>query len=182
MPIKVFYCTLNRTSVGILVIPVSTEIWWRKRDSKVNFSTYVTMMTTAADRLFIAWIHDYARIRIKIKVNSGRWIVCKLGWLVNNLTIARRRCNVPSNIVTRIKKYHLEHFLSKSAVRLLRLLMLFIRMSRESRRDWNCSRLWLEDLYEHLSKHRSFFTVISVTKHSFRLDISSLQIMRKCSL
>ena len=60
------------------------------------------------------------------------------------------------------KEYHFEHFPLKSppiikTVR-LRLLMLFIRMSRESPKDWNCSRFWLGDLYKHVWKHRSFFT------------------------
>ena len=48
VPIKVFYRTLNRTS--ILVIPNSPEMWWRKRDFKVNLSIY-DMMTTTTERL-----------------------------------------------------------------------------------------------------------------------------------
>ena len=84
------------------------------------------------------------------------------------------------------KEYHFEHFPLKSPVIIeiagLRLLMLFIRMSKESQMDWICSLFWLGDLYKHVRKHRLFFTVISVTKHSCRLDISSLRIMGKCSL
>ena len=82
------------------------------------------------------------------------------------------------------KEYHFEHFLLRSLVIIeiagLRQLMLFIRMSRESHKDWNCSQFWLGDLYNHLRKHRLFVTVISVTKHFFRLDISYLRIMGKC--
>ena len=64
-----------------------------------------------------------------------------------------------------LKEYHLENLPLKSSeiieIAVLGLLMLFIRMSRESQKDWNCSRFWLGDLYKHLKKHRSF--LISVT-------------------
>ena len=50
VPIKVFYRTLNRTSISILVIPDSPEMWWRKRDFKVNLSIY-DMITTTTERL-----------------------------------------------------------------------------------------------------------------------------------
>ena len=83
------------------------------------------------------------------------------------------------------KEYHFEHFPLKSPVIIeiagLRLLMSLIGMSRESQKNWECSRFRLGDLYKDLSKHRLFFTVISVTKHSFRLDIS-LRIMGNWSL
>ena len=73
------------------------------------------------------------------------------------------------------KEYHFEHFLLKSQVIIeiagLGLLMLFMKMSRVSQKDWNCSRFWLGNLYKHVRKYRPFFTLISVTKHSF-LDIS----------
>ena len=79
------------------------------------------------------------------------------------------------------KVYHFEHFPLKSPVVIeiagLRLLILFIRMSRESQKDWNCSRFWPGDLSKHVRKHRLFFTGISVTKHYLRLDISSLRII-----
>ena len=45
LPIKVFYSTLNRTSVSILVIPNSPEVGWRKRDSNVNYSIDDIMVT-----------------------------------------------------------------------------------------------------------------------------------------
>ena len=177
LPTKVFYSTLNRTSVSILVVPNSPEMWWRKRDCKVSISIYDIMMTTTTERLFNAWIYYYARIRCKNKVNARGWIVCKMGWFVSNLTITRSRCNgikFISNIGTVSKEGHFEHFPLKSPVIIkideLRLSMLFRRVSRESQKDWNCSRFWLGDLYKHVRKHCSFFTVILVTKHSFRLD------------
>ena len=108
--IKVFYSTLSRTSVSILVIPNSPEVGWRKRDSNVNYSID-DIMVTATETAATA--------------------------------------------------------------------MLFIRMSRESQKDWNCSQIWLGDLYKRVKKHRSFFTVISVTKHSFRLDFWSPRITDK---
>ena len=94
LPIKVFYSMLNRTSVSIFVIPNHPEMWWRKRDSKVILSIYDIIMTTTTERLFNAWIHYYAGIRCKNKVNARRWIVCEMGWLVNNSTITSSQCNV----------------------------------------------------------------------------------------
>ena len=108
-----FCSTLNRASVTILVIPDSPEIWWRKRDSKVNFFKHDVMMTAATERLFNAWIQYYARIRCKNRVNARRWIFCKMGWLVNNLTITRSQCNgikLLSNIVTSIERIPLWKF------------------------------------------------------------------------
>ena len=84
------------------------------------------------------------------------------------------------------KEYHFEHFPLKypAIIKIagLRLLMLFIRMSRESQKYWNYSQFWLGDLYKHMRKHHSFFMVISITKHSFRVDVSSLWIIGRCSL
>ena len=141
LPIKVFYSTLNRTSVSILVIPNSPEMWWRKRDSNVNLSIYDIMMATTTERLFNAWIYYYAMIRCKNKVNARGWIVCKMGWLVNNLAVTCSRCNGIKlfQILSLVsKKYHFEHFPLKSPVIIeiagLRLSILFIKMSRESKR------------------------------------------------
>ena len=82
-----------------------------------------------------------------------------------------------------VSKYRFNQFPLKSQAIIeiagLRLIMLFIRILRESQKDWNCSRFWLGDLYKHERKHRSLFTVILITKHSFRLDISSHRIMNK---
>ena len=143
LPIKVFYSMLNKTSVIIFVIPNSPETWGRKRDSKVNLSIYDIMMKTTTERLFNAWVHYYARIRCKNKVNARRWIVCKMGWLVNNLTITRSRCNdikFLSNMSLVVsKEYYFEHFLLKSPIITeiagLRLLMWFIRMSKEKTKE-----------------------------------------------
>ena len=136
---KIFCST--RTSISILVIPNSPEMWWRKTNSKVNISIYDFIMTTASERLFNAWIHYFTRIRCKYKVNARRSIFCKMGRFVNNLSIACSQCNVIkfiSNIITSIKRIPLWTFPLKSPVLIeitgLRLLTLFIRMSRNHKR------------------------------------------------
>ena len=47
-------------------------MWWRKKESNVNFSIYNIMMTTAIERPFNGGIHYFARIRCKNKFNAGR--------------------------------------------------------------------------------------------------------------
>ena len=57
------------------------------------------------------------------------------------------------------KEYHFEHFpLNFPAIIeivRLRLLMMVIKISKETQKDWNCSRFWLGDVYKHVRK-RSF--------------------------
>ena len=88
-------------------------MWWRKTNSKVNFSIYDTTMATAAERFFNPWIYYCARIICKNKVRVRRWIVFKMGWLVNNLTITHSQCNgikFLSIMVTSIKRIPLWTF------------------------------------------------------------------------
>ena len=58
------------------------------------------------------------------------------------------------------KEHHFEHFpLNFPAIIEiggLRLLMMVIRIPKETQKDWDCSRFWLGDLYKHVRKHRSF--------------------------
>ena len=147
--------------------------WWQllKRDFSMPESTImlgldVKIRSMQVEELFVKWV--------------GLSII----WLKPAVDVIVSSSFPILSLVS--KKYHFQHFPLKSPVIIeivgWRLLMLFRRMSRESQKDQNCSPFWLGDLYKYASKHRSFFTVISVTKHSFRLDISSLRIMGKWSL
>ena len=154
-------------------------MWWRKKISKDSFSIYDTTMATAAERLFNAWIYYYARIRCKNKFHVRGWIVFKIGWLVNNLTITHSRCNgikFLSNKVTSIKGMPLWTFSVEISSNYwncwIGAINVVHKNVKRSQNDWNCLRFWLGNLYKHVRKHRLFFTMISVTKHSF-LDISS---------
>ena len=62
------------------------------------------------------------------------------------------------------------------------LLILRSTSMRFSQKGWNCSWFWFGDLYRHVKKHLSLFTVISVRKHSFNLQISTFLISGKYSL
>ena len=77
------------------------------------------------------------------------------------------------------KDYHFEHFPLKSPVIIeiagLRLLMLFTK-------GLKLFTILAKRPIQAREETSFIFMVISVTKNSFRLDISSLQIMRKCSL
>ena len=73
-------------------------------------------------------------------------MVCKMRRFVNNLRISTVDVMVSSSFPTWSlvsKGYHFEYFPMKYPVIIemagLRPLMLFIRMSRESQKVWNCS-------------------------------------------
>ena len=60
------------------------------------------------------------------------------------------------------KEYNFEHFPLKYSViieTVAGLRLFFIGMSGESKKDWNCSQLWLGDLYKQVRKHCLFFMV-----------------------
>ena len=130
-------------------------------------------------------------LRLDVKTRSlqeGEWFV-KCGRFVNNLRIPRGRCNgikFPSNIVTNIKRIPLWTFsieifsnywnywiettnvIAKNVKRITKGLERFTIFARGPNK---C-----------VSKYRSFFMVIFVTKYSFRWAISSLWIMGNCWL
>ena len=110
----------------------------------MHFSMYDIIMTAATKRLFNTWIHYYAKIRRKNKANAGRYMAFKTDRFVNVLVLS---------LVSKV--YLFEHSPLKSSIIIeIAGLMLFIRIWRESVKDWNYSRFWLGDLYKHVMKYR----------------------------
>ena len=58
---------LNRASVSVLVIPNSSEMWWRKRDFKVNRFIYDIMMTTTRRDFSIPESTNMLGLDVKIR-------------------------------------------------------------------------------------------------------------------
>ena len=115
--------------------------WWQllQRDFPMTESTImlgldVKIRSMEEDELFVKWV--------------GLSII----WLWPAVDVMVSSSFPILSLVS--KEYYFEHFALKSPVIMeiaaLRLLMFFIRMTRESKKDWNCSRFCLGHLYKHV--------------------------------